>query len=110
MIVGTQITVMGGAVPFYSPTFPRGGGAALFSLDVTHKIGSSPSLAVDIEHKNRDETTWASAVSFTAITATGVATRDAGGLKEELRFNFLPTGTDGDAFRVIVARPAWRPY
>ena len=34
MIVGTQITVMGGS-PFFSPSFPRGGEAALFSVDVT---------------------------------------------------------------------------
>ena len=55
MIVGTQLTVMGGN-PFYSPSFGRGGEAALFSLDVTHKIGTSPSLAVSIEHKNMEDT------------------------------------------------------
>ena len=111
MIVGTQITVMGGTVPFYSPSFGRGGEAALFSLEVTHMFGSSPSLAVDIEHKNADDTTWSSAGSFSAITTAGiVATKDISGLKEELRFKFLPTGTDGEAFHVIVAEPAWRPY
>jgi len=109
MIVGTQITVMGGSA-FFSPTFPRGGEAALFSLDVTHKMGTSPSLAVSIEHKNEDETTWAAAGAFTAITATGVATKDISSLKEELRFNFTPSGTDGDAFHVVVPAPAWRPY
>lgn len=109
MIVGTQITVMGGS-PFYSPSFGRGGEAALFSLDVTHKMGTSPSLAVSIEHKNEDETSWAAAGAFTAITATGVASKDISGLKEELRFNFTPTGTDGDAFHVVIAAPAWRPY
>ena len=109
MIVGTQLTVMGGS-PFYSPSFGRGGEAALFSLDVTHKMGTSPSLTVSVEHKNADDTTWAAAGAFTAITATGVASKDISGLKEELRFNFTPTGTDGDAFHVIVAAPAWRPY
>ena len=109
MIVGTQITVMGGTVAFYSPSFPRGGEAALFSLEVTHMVGS-PSLAVDIEHKNEADTTWASAGSFSAIAATGLATKDVSGLKEELRFKFLPTGTDGHAFHVLVSEPAWRPY
>jgi len=109
MIVGTQLTVMGGN-PFYSPSFGRGGEAALFSLDVTHKMGTSPSLAVSIEHKNADDTSWAAAGAFTSITATGVATKDLSGLKEEIRFSFVPTGTDGDAFHVVVAMPAWRPY
>ena len=109
MIVGTLITVMGGTA-FYSPSFPRGGEAALFSLEVTHKMGSSPSLAVSLEHKNEDDTTWTSAGAFTAITALGVASKDISGLKEELRFNFTPTGTDGEAFHVVVAEPAWRPY
>ena len=110
MIVGTQITVMGGTVPYYSPSFPRGGEAALFSLEVTHKWGTSPSLAVTIEHKNMEDVSWATAASFSAITATGVATKDISGLKEEIRISFLPTGTDGEAFHVIVPAPAWRPY
>jgi hypothetical protein len=109
MINGTPIIVMGGSA-FYSPSFPRGGEAALFSLEVTHKMGTSPSLAVSVEHKNEDETSWAAAGAFSAITATGVATKDISSLKEEVRFNFTPTGTDGDAFHVIVAAPAWRPY
>ena len=109
MKVGTQFTVMGGS-PFYSPSFGRGGEAALFSLEVTHKMGTSPSLAVVVEHKNEEDTTWAAAGAFTAITATGVASKDVSGLKEEVRFNFTPTGTDGDAFHVVVAEPAWRPY
>ena len=109
MLVGTQITVMGGN-PFYSPSFPRGGESALFSLEVTHKMGTSPSLAVTIEHKNEEDITWGAAGAFSAITTTGVKSQDISGLKEEIRFNFTPTGTDGDAFHVIVAAPAWRPY
>ena len=109
MIVGTQLMVMGGVTAFYSPSYHRAGEAALFSIEVTHKSGS-PSLSVDIEHKNEDDTTWSSAGAFTTITATGVATKDISGLKEELRFKFLPTGTDGEAFHVVLPEPAWRPY
>ena len=109
MIIGFLITVMGGS-PFYSPAFPRGGESALFSLEVTHKMGTSPSLAISIEHKNEEDTTWSSAGTFDAITTTGVKSEDISTLKEELRFAFTPTGTDGDAFHVIVAAPAWRPY
>ena len=109
MIVGFQVTVMGGA-SFFSPSFGRGGEAALFSLEVTHKMGTSPSLTVEVDHKNLEDTTWSSAGSFTAITSTGVKTKDITGLKEECRFKFTATGTDGDAFHVIMAAPAWRPY
>ena len=111
MIVGTRLTVMGGVTPYYSPSFPRGGEAALFSIEVTHTSGTSPSLAVVVEHKYEDDTAWGSAGSFAAITAAGIVpNKDISGLKEELRFSFLPTGTDGDAFHVIVPAPAWRIY
>jgi len=109
LLIGTLITVMGGS-PFYSPSFGRGGESALFSLEVTHKLGTSPSLTVEVEHKNFEDTAWSSAGAFTSITATGVASKDVSGLKEECRFKYTPTGTDGDAFYVIVAAPAWRPY
>ena len=109
MRIGTLIMVMGGG-GFYSPSFPRGGESALFSLEVTHKMGGSPSLTVEVEHKNEEDTVWSSAGAFTAITTTGVKSKDVSGLKEECRFKYTPTGTDGDAFYLIVAAPAWRPY
>jgi hypothetical protein len=111
MIVGTQIPHDGtGTTAYYSPSFPRGGEAAVFSIDVTHICGT-PTMGVAVEHKNVEDTSWATADNFTAITATGLATKDISGLKEEIRFAFtFSAGSAGDFFHVIVPAPAWRPY
>lgn len=108
MITGFNLLVMGGT-SFYSPSFPRGGEAATFAVQTLAVLGS-PSLAVDVEHKNYDDTTWTSAGAFTAITAIGMAFKDISSLKEEIRIKFTPTGTDGDGFNLLVPSPAWRPY
>jgi len=108
MTTGFDLFVMGGTA-LYSPSFPRGGEAALFSVEVLAKIGS-PSLAIDVEHKNTEDTAWSSAGAFTSITTLGVASQDISGLKEEIRIKFTMTGTDGDAFNVLFPEPAWRPY
>jgi len=108
MTTGFNLFVMGGTA-LYSPSFRRGGEAALFSVEVLAKIGS-PSLAIDVEHKNTEDTTWSSASAFTSITALGVASQDISNLKEEIRIKFTMTGTDGDAFNLLFPIPAWRPY
>ena len=111
MIVGTQITHDGsGTTAYYSPSFPRGGEAAVFSIDVTHMSGG-PTLNVAVEHKNVEDTSWGTADSFSGITTTGLATKDISGLKEELRLAFtFSAGSAGNFFHVIVPAPAWRPY
>jgi hypothetical protein len=111
MIVGSTIIHDGtGTTAYYSPSFPRGGEAAVFSIDVTHKAGS-PNMGVAVEHKNVEDTSWATADSFAVITATGLATKDISSLKEEIRFAFtFSGGSAGDFFHVIVPAPAWRPY
>lgn len=111
MIVGTQITHDGtGTTAYYSPSFPRGGEAAVFSVDVTHMRGG-PTMVVTVEHKNVEDTSWSTAGTFSNITTTGLATKDISGLKEEIRFAFTFTaGSAGEFFHVIVPAPAWRPY
>ena len=108
MTTGQNYFVMGGT-GVYSPPFPSGGESALFSVEVLAAIGS-PSLAISVETKNTEDTTWGVAGSFTAITALGVAPKDVSGLKEEVRLKFTMSGTDGDAFNMLVPAPAWRPY
>ena len=108
MTTGDNYFVMGGTA-LYSPSFGRGGEAALFSAEVLAKIGA-PSLTIDIEHKNTEDTAWTSAGTFAAIGSVGVATKDISGLKEEIRIKFTMTGTDGDAFNLLIPAPAWRPY
>ena len=108
-LIGSPIISSGGSSPVYSKPAPRGGASALFSIEVLD-ISATYGIDVAVEHKNEEDTTWSSAGTFAGISATGVATKDISSLKEELRFAFTPTGTDGDAFHVIVAAPAWRPY
>ena len=108
MTTGFNLFVMGGTA-LYSPSFPSGGESALFSVEVLALIGT-PSLAISVETKNTEDTTWGVAASFTAITAAGVATKDVSALKEEVRLKFTMSGTDGEAFNLLVPAPAWRPY
>jgi hypothetical protein len=112
MIVGTPIIHDGtGTTPYYSPAFPRGGDAALFSVDVTHE-GGSPTMVVTVEHKNEMDTSWSTLGTFSNITTTGLETLDIdGSIKEVVRFKFtFSAGSAGDFFHVIVPAPAWRPY
>jgi len=109
MIVGTTIFRLDGNA-FFSPAFPRGGEAAVFTVETTH-VSSSPTFDVTIQHKNQDDTSWADLASFTSITAVGTSTKDVTGIKElvRLKFTFTTTGAD-DAVHIIVPAPAWRPY
>ena len=103
MIVGT--TIMWSAVAYYSPSFPRGGEAATFAADVTHVEGS-PSLSIVVEHKNSEDTSWTTAGTFTAITGTGLATKDVTGLKEEIRLKYeYGSGSAGDFVHLVVPAP-----
>jgi hypothetical protein len=109
MIVGTTIFRLDGNA-FYSPAFPRGGEAAVFTVETTH-VSSSPTFVVTIQHRNEDDTSWADLDTFSNITAVGTSTKDVTGIKElvRLKFTFSTTGAD-DAVHIIVPAPAWRPY
>lgn len=113
MLVGTTIIHSDtGTDSYYTPSFPRGGLSANFSLDVTHiAAAASLTLVVAVEHKNEDETSWAVAGTFSNITAKGVATKDITGLKEEVRMSFTySAGAEGDFVHLVLTQPAWRPY
>ena len=111
MIVGTTIIHDGtGTTPYYTPSFPRGGPAAVFSLEVTHFAGGTLILGAAIEHKNEADTSWGTAASFTNITAEGLSTKDVSGLKEEIRLAFtFSDGAVGNFAHIVIAAPAWRP-
>jgi hypothetical protein len=100
----------GDGTGFFSPEFPRGGLGGHFTLEVLHLLGS-PTMTVTVEHKNLDDTSWTSAVVFSAITTTGVKSADATALKEQLRFKFEISATNAwEGVYMLVAAPAWRPY
>jgi len=113
MLVGTTILHDGtGTTAYYTPSFPRGGLAANFSVEVTHlAAASSLTLVILVQHKNEDETTWGSLGSFSNITAIGVASKDLTDIKEQVRLCFTFTaGAQGDFVHMVIAAPAWRPY
>ena len=108
MVVGTYFRRFGGSAQ-YSPTFGRGGLAALFAVEIL-ACDASTSLTVTVEHKNADETSFSTLATLATLTS-GVNTVDAGGIKEQLRYAFVVNGSN--AFNSVYAdvlAPAWRPY
>jgi hypothetical protein len=100
-----------GTTPYCTTSFPRRGLAALFSIQTTH-VSSGLTLDAVVQHKNREDTSWTNAGTFSGITAAGVSSLDLSSLKEEIRFSFTFSGSGAlrDFFRVFIPPPAWRPY
>ena len=110
MVIGTTLMKMAGSA-YYSPTFGRGGLSATFVCEVRQVAGTNPTLDIDVEHKNADDTSFVSAGTFTQITAAGVHKVDVGALKEQIRFKYTIGGTEAWAsvnFNMLA--PSWRPY
>ena len=109
MVVGMTLLKLDGS-SYYSPQFNRGGNSANFAVEVLN-VGGSSTLNVAIEHKNADDTSWTTLVTFGAITAAGIYTYSPTGIKEQLRFSFAIAGPNsycGVHFNVLA--PQWRPY
>ena len=106
--VGTTLIVLD-SNPYYSPSFPRGGLAGTFSVDVTNLQGVS-AFVITVQHRDEHDTTWATAGTFTTITAVGAASQDVLGIKQIVRFKYELTGSAEDGVHFIVQAPSWRPY
>ena len=101
-----------GTTAYRTNPFPRRGLAAIFSIQTTHFAGASLTLNAVVQHKNREDSSWTNAGTFSGITAVGVSSLDVASLKEEIRFafTFSGSGAPGTFFRVFIPPPAWRPY
>ena len=110
MIVGSTVFKLDGT-SYYSPEFRRGGLAASFVVDATHMEGN-PTVTFTIEHRNADETTFATTGSSFQLAAAGVGTVDVTGLKEIIRIAVSFDGADDatDAIHFVIQAPTWRPY
>lgn len=110
MIVDTTLLKLGGT-PYYTPPFPRQGLAATFVVDVVELTGS-PTVTVDVEHRNRDETSFASLGTFSSITTDGLKTASFSAIKEivRLKISFAAGDTWSDAIRCVIQSPTWRPF
>jgi hypothetical protein len=99
----------GTGVPQYSPTFPRGGNAALFAVEILD-VDPSSDLDAVIQHKNVDDTVWTTLATLSAMTS-GVNTVTANAVKEQLRVEYTVNGPQ--PWSTVCANtlaPAWRPY
>jgi hypothetical protein len=106
MIVGDLLLVMNGD-PYFGPPMTRSTCKAVFSVQVTNRTGSS-ALQIDIEHRNRDDTSWAVAGSFATINANGTYSDTVSGLKELVRYKFtFGAGDPEDGMYVFAAAPQW---
>jgi hypothetical protein len=110
MIIGFFM-FRGTGVDKNSPTFPRGGLAATFVIDLLDLWGTGVELDCDVEHKNTEDTSFAVAGSFATMNAKNVHKKDVSGLKEEVRLVFRVGGTEpANGVYVNVPAPSWRPY
>ena len=83
---------------------------SLFSYEILGLVGSPLSLSVNVQTKNVEDTSWASAGSFASITTAGVKGVDITGLREEVRPELtVAANNDWEGFYLLVAAPAWRP-
>lgn len=108
IVVGGYYRRFGGSAQ-YSPTFGRGGNAALFAVEI-FAVDASTSLTVTIEHKNEEDTSWTTLATLSTMTS-GVNTVDASAIMEQLRYAFVVNASN--AFNSVYANvlaPAWRPY
>ena len=109
MVVGFTLLVLDGN-DYYSPSFPRGGLAGTFAVDVSHYDGPT-NLTITVQHRDEHDTTFTNAASFNAITGTGHEELDVSGLKQIIRFKYAFTGGNPeDGAHLLMQAPSWRPY
>ena len=94
----------------FSPAFPRGELAAIFSTYVFALIGS-PTVTITVQHKASDATSWSSAGVFDDFTTIGNFEKYLSGLNEMIRFkySFGAGDAEGDGFLASMGAPSWQP-
>ncbi len=110
MIIGQVLHNSASAA--YTAPVSRGGSKAVFIVDVTQAEGTTPTLAIEIQHKNQSEnlkTEWVSIGAFSNTTTTGVITAKAEELKEQVRLKCTVTGGASVWVRVEELPISWMP-
>jgi hypothetical protein len=99
----------GSNTPYYCSGTTRQGASATFGVEVTH-VGGSPTLAIEVQHKNHKDTGWTGNGWFTNITTAGVHLKDVTGLKEQVRLALsFASAADGEFFALRLLAAMWRP-
>jgi hypothetical protein len=92
-----------------SPTFGRGGNAALFSVEI-FDVDASTTMTVVVEHKNEEDTSWTTLATLASMSS-GVNTQTASASKEQLRYAITIDGASASlSVYANVLAPQWRPY
>ena len=109
-IYGKQLVYPGGGVTFYTMPESRKGGSAIFIVDAL-TLNSTGPLAVSVDHKNTEDTSWTALGAFAGISTTGVSTKYLSGIKEQIRFavTFGAGSAAGDSAS-IKQGISWFPY
>jgi hypothetical protein len=106
MLVG--VTLIKSSTAYYSPAFGRGGEKGLFAVDCLNLEGTA-TLDIDIEHKNREDTSWTTAETFAQIGAVEFSSREVSALKEQLRLKYTVGGASPSSFvHFFVYAPTWK--
>ena len=110
MIQGSLILKMVGGA-YYSPVFARQTMSAVFVVQVWNLGGGgTTTVNVEVQHRNQTDASWATAGTFTAITADGVYTKQLSALKELVRYYFYVNGLSTNSYsgaNVLGANPSW---
>src|SRR5262245_1375359 len=110
MLTGFYVLLGSGGSKF-TATFPRGGLAATFQIQVLDLVGSPTTLGATIDHKNVEDTSFSIAGSFPTINSISVATLSVSAIKEQVRYAFaLVASNSWEGFYILLPDPSWRPY
>ena len=89
----------------YTPVVNRDGDTAEFIVEV---LQAGPVFNVDIEHKNRKDSSWSVAASLTTIQNNGSYATVARGLKEQVRLKVTTDVEVEGSGRVLIYSPNWQ--
>src|SRR5262249_5502648 len=90
----------------YTPVVDRVSNKVAITVEVIQISGTTPTLDIDIEHKNGVDSSWSTAASFTQMTTAGVYSKSATGLKEQIRLKLTQGGSSASS-RIFVFHPSW---
>lgn len=96
----------------YSPWMPRQGDNIVVTMQTLEHSAATAALAVQLFHKDSEETGPGTAVSGSTATRTTAGTSEVeyAGVKEFVRYKFLCTSTAQDAEDYVLFRmldPVW---
>src|SRR5262245_34844315 len=92
--------------PVYSPIIESEYHEAVFPVEVLQIGISGPVMTVDIEHKNKEDSTWATAATMTFTTAANKA-KAVAPLLEQVHYK-VTLGSPDDWARISLYPPRYR--